>query len=289
MASENTQETKTIVQSQPNNPKVQQTIDQLLGGVQSVYGKGASAFPESKYAGVGPTTLNAWSMGKNAAGNPQYTTAINDAMGYAGDLAGGSGPSLTEQTLGDVAAGKYLDNTDPNFMAMLDRITNGTRADINASLGADGAYGSNIHVGALADELGGLRTRALADNRAFEIGRQQQALGAIEGTRQQGVANTFAAQNQLPQLLAGGQLPASYMGAIGAAEDADRQAALMGRSDLWERQYNSQSDLLAKLSAILSGNAAAGGQTSTQTSIEPATPWWQTAAGLGLGAAGLFL
>lgn len=275
-------ETQKVV-SGPTNPKVDETITQLLGGVQSAYAKGPNPFGESLYAGTGPTTRNAWATGKGAAANPDYGRGIGGAMRYAGGLAQGSGPSMTETALGDVARGEFLGNTDPAYQAMVDRMANETSADVNASIGADGRYGSNVHVGALVDQVGGLRNRAAVENRNFEIGRQRDALGAIEGTRQQGVDNAFAAQQMLPQLLGAGQLPASILGGIGAAEDADRQAGLQGRYDLHERQNNAQTDLLAKLSSILAGNAASSGQSQSTM-----TPVWQQLLGGGAAAGGIF-
>lgn len=338
-----THETTTSTQSTaPSNPKVTETVNQLLGGVQSEYAKGPQPFNESLYAGVGPTTQAAWALGKSTANNPAYSAGINSGINYnsslagSGGLAGGMGadiagtrgvagqfgalagsaraPSLTENTLLDVAQGKYLNETDPNFQAMIDRAANGTAADINAAIGSNGRYASNVHANALGEQLGALRTNAAWQERNMQLGRQTDALAAIEGQRQQGfnnqasalsaqlaglgqsfgmdqqgVNNAFAAQTMLPGLFSAAQLPAAAYGAIGAAEDADKQAALMGRYDLQQRQANARSDQLAKLSSILSGNAAASGSTTTATNTTPTTPWWQTGLGLGLGAAGLFL
>lgn len=275
-------ETQKVV-SGPTNPKVDETITQLLGGVQNAYNRGPQPFNESLYAGTGPTTRNAWAMGKGAANNADYNSGISGAMRYAGGLADGSGPSMTETALGGVARGDYLNNMDPEYQAMIDRAANETTADVNASIGADGRYGSNVHVADLVDQVGGMRTRANVENRRYEQQRQRDALGAIEGTRQQGVDNAFAAQQMLPQLLGAGQLPASILGDIGAAEDADRQAVLQGRYDLHERQNNAQTDLLAKLSSILAGNAASGGQSESTM-----TPIWQQLLGGGAAGAGIF-
>lgn len=286
MADNKNTETTTATTA-PSNPNVTATVDQLLAGVQAENAKGPQPFNESLYAGVGPTTQGAWALGKSSANNPAFTQGINGAMGYAGGLADGSGPSLTENTLLDVAQGKYLNETDPNFQAMVDRAANGTAADINAAIGSNGRYGSNVHVNALGEQLGALRTNAAVQERNMQLGRQTDALAAIEGQRQQGVNNAFGASSLLPGLFSAAQLPAAAYGAIGAAEDADKQAALMGRYDLQQRQANARSDQLAKLTSILSGNAGASG--TTQTTTTPTTPWWQTGLGLGIGAAGLFL
>lgn len=322
--------------TQPSNPNVTKTVNQLLGGVQDAYSAGPKVFDQSLYTGQGANTQAGLAGLLSASQNPNYFGAAND---YAGGLIGSGGltagqqgdtatvgnlgsqyqqfannagnPSLTESTLMDVAQGKYLDNTDPNYQAMIDRVANQTAADINASIGASGRYGSDVHTAALSDQIGALRTNAAVQNRQNELARQQQALGAIEGTRQagannqlsglagalgaagqgfnmgqQGVANAMGASASLPGLWQAMQMPAQTQLAVGAAQDADAQAQRQGEYDLFSRQANADTDLLAKLSGILAGNAQATGTTTTSTT--PTTPWWQTALGGAIGLAGLF-
>jgi hypothetical protein len=234
----------------PTNPKVTQTVDQILGGVQAAQAAGAKPFEQSLNAGVGPTTTGAWAMGKDAVNQPAYGQGITGAL----------------NSYSKVAQGDYLNNMDPEYQAMIDRAANETTADVNSSMGANGRYGSNVHVGALVDQVGGMRTAANVENRRYEQQRQTEAAGL------------------LPQLLQSGQLPAAITGQIGSAEDAASQAALMGQYDLHERKANANTDLLAKLTSILAGNAASSGQTSTTT--QPEVPWWQTALGYVAGNAG---
>jgi hypothetical protein len=105
---------------------------------------------------------------------------------------------------------------------------------------------------------------------------------AYMGERDRSRAYQAQATQMLPSLYSAAQLPAATIGAVGAAQDADKQAGLMGRYDLKTRQDNSVTDWLAKLTSISSGNAQAGGMTNTQTDTRPSTPWWQSALGLGM-------
>jgi len=76
------------------------------------------------------------------------------------------------------------------------------------------------------------------------------------------------AANILPTLFQGAQLPAGIQQSIGAAQDADAAAKAAGPTDY-----------LAKLTGILSGNAASAGTTTNSQ-----TPLWKLILGLGAGA-----
>jgi hypothetical protein len=271
----------------PSNPDVNPTVSRLLQGVQAAQNKGPQVFQQSLYAGAGPTTQSAWQNTLNASNNPAFTGAVNKGLGYAGSLAGGSGPSLTEQNLSGVANGNYLNGGDPFFEANLAKTLNETSSGINAGLGASGRLGSNLQLQSLSEGLGNVSNAARSQQYQTERDRQVQALGAIEGQRQQGVSNAFAAQAALPGLYQAGLLPSQVQGQVGAAQDADKQAALQGQYDLYSRNANADTDLLAKLSSILAGNAQAGG--TTQTTTQPGQPWWQTLGGAAVGLGSLLL
>lgn len=328
----------TTTTTGPSNKRVNKTLNKLLGGINDAYDAGSSVFDRSTYVGPSDETRNAWAMSTGAASAPWFKTGVDTATGFNNDLLSRGGltagqrgamgtasdatagygnifdeagnPSLTEDTLMDVARGKYLTETDPNFQAMIDRQANRTAADINASMGANGRYGSNVHVGALGEEIGALRTGAAVQERNMQLGRQMDALSAIEGRRdagtatrlsalsgqlggagqlygmeQGGIDNSQQAAAMLPQLFSTAQLPASVYGAVGAAKDADATAKVLGEKDLFDRTANADLDLLTRLSAILGGTA--GVSPTTTTSTQPTTPWWQTLAGLGLGALSL--
>jgi hypothetical protein len=232
------------------SPAVKAAADKIAGGISTAYDKGPEVFNKSTFAGAGSTTKDAWTQALEAANSPDYARGVDGAL----------------TNFADVASGKYLDNTDPAFQAMVDRAANGTAADINASMGANGRYGSNVHVGALTDEIGALRMGAGVQNRNTELTRQSNAIAALPGL--------FNART----------LPASATGAVGAARDANSQGELSGEYDLQSRQSNAWTDLLAKLASAGAGNAASAGTTTTNSQTAPTTPWYLSALGLGLQA-----
>jgi hypothetical protein len=232
------------------SPAVKAAADKIAGGISTAYDKGPEVFNQSTFAGAGGTTRDAWTKALEAANNPAFSAGISGAT----------------SNMADVASGKFLNNEDPAFQQMVDRAANGTAADINAAMGGNGRYGSNVHVGALADEIGALRTNAGVQNRTLELSRQQNAISA------------------LPGLFTAGTMPSSATGAVGAAQDANAQGERMGEYDLATRKSNAWTDLLAKLASAGAGNAAGAGTTTTSTQTTPTTPWWQSAIGMGLQA-----
>jgi hypothetical protein len=315
----------------PSNPKVTETINKLLGGVQEEWGKGPAVFNESLYGGVGDNTRRGWQSAMDAANNPAFGAGISNATNYANTMIGQGGltdgarsdlattrgvgaeygrmadsqrqPGLYESTMMGTARGDNLNGKDPFFQSNLARTLDEAGAGVSAAVGAGGRFGSGAHVGALGKTLGGISDTARSNEYNRSLERQQQALqgiggerqtrfgneftargaqagqaGAAFGMEQQGVNNTMGAASALPDLFRASLLPGQTMGAVGAAQDADRQAALMGRHDLFRRQNDAKTDLLGRLSSILGVNAGAAGSTTTET--QPGTPWWQSALGL---------
>jgi hypothetical protein len=245
-----TQTSTSTSSSAPSNPAVNNTITSLAQGIESSYKAGAPApFNESLYAGVGDTTRKGWDTSLASAYNPSYASGVGGAI----------------DSYSKVARGDFLDGNDPAFQRDLSRTLDDTGADVNSFFGASGRLGSTPHVNDLVSSLGSVRDKAYM------------------GERDRSRAYQTQAAQMLPSLYSAAQLPAATIGSVGAAQDADTQAGLMGRYDLQSRKDNALSDWLAKHTAISSGNAQAGGMTNTQVNTQPSTPWWMGATSL-LGA-----
>jgi hypothetical protein len=230
------------------NPNITDTTNKLLGGIDSAWAKGPSVFNESLYAGLGDTTKNGISQMIGSANNPAYANGVQGAI----------------SSFGKTASGANLGVNDPGYSTIRNKLSNDVLTSTNGSFNNSGLFGSDNNqkqaASGLADSLGALDYQQYNDSQD----RQVQAAGL------------------LPGLYQASQAPASTMLSAGAIQDADRQAALQGRYDLSTRQGNAQTDLLAKLSSILAGNAASAGTTKTET--KPSTPWWQTVGQLAVGA-----
>ncbi|CDP52354.1 hypothetical protein [Devosia sp. DBB001] len=237
----------TTSSTAPSNPNVTATVNKLLGGVNSAYDAGAKTYDKSLYAGVGDTTKNAWDTSLAAAKDPAYAAGISGAI----------------SDFGDIAAGKRFGTDDPGYAALRSKVADDTLTDVNSWYNAAGRMGGASNVNAASEGLGNALASLDYSNFQNDQARQERAA------------------QMLPGLFNAGQLPGATIGAVGAAQDADQQAARQGDYDLFTRKANANTDLIAKLSSILAGNAATSGSTTTQTS--PSTPWWQGALGLGLG------
>ena len=226
-----------------SDPQVQATLDPLLKGISGVYDKGPQVFDKSLYAGVGPTTQGAWGAALGAANNPDYAAGINGAT----------------KSMAGVAAGNNIGQKDPGYAALRSKLQNEITTSTDSAFNNSGLFGSDNNRTALglglSQGLGGLDYQQYQDS----LARQQQAIG------------------DMPGLYQAGQAPGQTQGAVGAAQDANSQASLLGQSDLFQRNANGQSDLLAKLSAILQGGAQVAGQT--QTNSQPSTPWYSSLLG----------
>lgn len=231
----------------PANANVTATTNNLLSGIDAAWAKGPSVFNQSLYAGTGDATNKGIASVLNHANNSDYMGGITGAI----------------NSFGDTASGLNLGQNDPGYATLRNKLSNDVLTSTNGAFNNSGLFGSDTNQKAaasgLADSLGALDYQQYNDS----LDRQTQAAG------------------MLPGLYDALMKPASSQLQAGALQDADRQAALQGQYDLSQRQGNAQTDLLAKLSSILAGNAAVSGSTTTQST--PSTPWWQSAIGLGLG------
>lgn len=232
----------------PANPAVNSAITTLAQGINTEYAKGPKVNPVSLYGGVGDTTRQGWDTSLASAFNPSYKSGVEGAI----------------DSYSKVARGDFLDGSDPAFQRDLTRTLDDTAADVNSFFGASGRLGGTSHVTDLSSSLAGVRDKAYMGERDRSRAYQAQAAG------------------MLPSLYSAAQLPAATIGAVGAAKDADTQATLLGQNDLFRRTNDAGADWLAKFMSIANGAAQAGGTNTTNTQTSPATPWWQSALGLGL-------
>lgn len=196
----------------------------------------------------------AYSPGKSLYQNPSANTTGGWAASlqaannpdYAGGLAGAIG------SYGNRAAGNEIGVNAPGYAALRNKLQSDVTAGVNSSFNNSGLFGSDSNVRGLTEgltsSLGGLDYQQYNDS----LSRQAEAA------------------NILPTLFQGAQLPAGIQQSIGAAQDADAAAKAAGPTDY-----------LAKLTGILSGNAASAGTTTNSQ-----TPLWKLLLGAGATVAG---
>lgn len=196
----------------------------------------------------------AYTPGKSLYVNPSANTTGGWAASlqaannpdYAGGLAGAIG------SYGNRAAGNEIGVNAPGYAALRNKLQSDVTSGVNSSFNNSGLFGSDSNVRGLTEgltsSLGGLDYQQYNDS----LSRQAEAA------------------NILPTLFQGAQLPAGIQQSIGAAQDADAAAKAAGPTDY-----------LAKLTGILSGNAASAGTTTNSQ-----TPLWKLLLGAGATVAG---
>lgn len=196
----------------------------------------------------------AYSPGKSLYQNP----SANTTGGWAASLQAANNPTYSNGLAGAIqsyagrAAGNELGINDPAYQAVRDQLKSDITTSANSSFNNSGLFGSDSN------------QRGLAQGLASGLGSLDMQQTELAKSRQAEAANI------LPTLFQGAQLPAGIQQSIGAAQDADAAAKAAGPTDY-----------LAKLTGILSGNAASAGTTTNSQ-----TPLWKLILGTAATAAG---
>lgn len=178
-------------------------------------------------------------------------TPFNESLyaGLGGTTKSGLASMINSAT--PVANGANIGVQDPGYASIRKNLSNDVLTSTNGAFNNSGLFGSDNNQQQAAEGLGN-------------------ALGSLDyGQYKDSLDRQTQAQSTLLS--------------AGAIQDADKQAALQGRYDLSQRQGNAKTDLLARLSSILSGTAGNAGSTTTTST--PSTPWWQSALGAAIGFA----
>lgn len=216
-----------------NSKAVQQLTDTLAKGIQGSYQPGGTT-----YVDPSQTTQDAWSQMLGVAGN----------AGYGSDLA------ATLGAFGRRASGAEIGQDAPGFAQLESDLTDNVLTTIDSRYNDSGMLGSDRNVreasSGLASALGGLRYGNYRDS----IGDQVTAAGMLDS------------------LYTSSLKPASIMGVVGSAQDANAQAKQLGGIDY-----------LQQFSNLLPGVSGAAGTKTTEQ-----MPWWKVGLG-GVTSAASFL
>lgn len=256
----------TTASTSPSDPKVSQTLDQILGLTQNA----ASAGPT--YVPPGANTVAGENASLTAATNPAFATGVNGAIGATDNLIGNGGltPGQTSNIgdTNDLASLYSKMATDPASTQAGKNLINDVTTSTDAAFNNSGLFGSDNNKDALSrgitEGLGGLQQGYLTG--------QQGALDDSFNKTQTGTSNGATLAQLLPTLYSADQLPGGTQQAVGSAQDTAAQAAA-----------NRNLTLIQQLTAALSGQAPVGGATTASTS--PTQSPLLSLLGIALGAA----
>ncbi len=195
----------------------------------------------------------------------QSMQGFNASEGMANKALGGGDygyMSGAMNQLGQYAGGQNLDGrNNPEFNKLVTRAQDDAANQVNMGAMAAGRYGSGVHQGNVAREVGNVTSNMLSDNYNNEV------------------RNMFQAQQQLPGAYGAAQAPAQSLGGIGQAYEDLYARQKNDELRVFDATQNAPWNQLAKLNAIATGAGSMGG---TQTQVQRAPTQgggWQGAAG----------
>lgn len=206
-------------------------------------------------------------VGNRLAGGDTVTTA----GGYQGLIDGMRGPSQTQQSLQDVAAGKFLGGANPYLDAIAQRSSNAAAMKVAGQMAASGRYGSGMMQNAVADAVSANENSLRYQDYDQERARQAGAAGAIDSAAN---ARTGLASSLLGSL---GAVQAQNAGLavqgaqLGMAGDAAGLAGATALASQQAQNANIASTRAAGLAGLASGDrTAALGSISALPTIQSA-------------------
>lgn len=196
----------------------------------------------------------------------------------------------------DLASGGQLDAENPYLDDVIQRGQDSALKRINAQASGMGRYGSGVHQGNIARELGGIETNARYQNYDRERGRmdsanaalanlgqqgfqnQSAAMGALSGLSQQGLTNQMNNRQLLPGFYEAMMAPMDRQRAIGQEFENLNQGMINDQIRRYDMPYNN----LMKLSSLLGMAAPYSSTQTTGVTTQPGpSPFMQ-----GLGTIG---
>ncbi|MDX0227184.1 hypothetical protein RWA06_04550 [Sinorhizobium meliloti] len=169
-------------------------------------------------------------------------------------------------------------NANPAFQQVLQQAQGAARDSVNMSAGGAGRYGSGVHQGNLASEVGDLTSRMVGQEYQNWQGRRDAANNNLFNMGQQGIGNLGTAYGGLNQ-------PAQDLFQVGAMNEDLATRQMNDKLRIFNEKNQAPWDQIARLNAVASGAGQMGG---TQTQSQPGQNPFLTALGYGATGAGLF-
>ncbi|MBN9497862.1 MAG: hypothetical protein J0H39_13985 [Alphaproteobacteria bacterium] len=193
----------------------------------------------------------------------------------ASPLLGAANTNLTATLNGD-----FLSAGNPNFSAMVDRISNEVRPRVDSQFAAAGRYGGGAHANASASALADATSSLAFQNYDQERTRQMQG------------------QALAPQTYGAQFLPEQMLASVGAAREGKAAEDLGDQIQRFNFSQAAPDEALRRYASLVAGGSY-GGQTVTQTpmyrnqgasllggALSGAALGQMTGLGAGYGAAG---
>lgn len=240
-------------------------------GQKSVY-TGSTVVPWSSQTNQGMNLVqNAANANAGGAGvSGQFQDIINQGgFSDAQNIALGNTRATANSTF-DV-------NANPAFQQVLQQAQGAARDSVNLSAGGAGRYGSGVHQGNLANEVGDLTARMVGSEYQNWQNRRDSANSNLFNMGQQGIGNLGTAYQGL-------SLPSQDLMQVGAMNEDLATRQMNDKLRVFNDKNNAPWSQLGRLNAIASGAGTMGGSTTT---AQPGQNPFLTALGYGTTGLGL--
>ena len=264
-------------QVQTQEPYFKKKVGQAAGDAKSLYkdGSGFNPFESKWWVGQSGATKDALKgMAKTARrGNPLG----DQSMDFVSGLMGGAYNP-------DASGYRNLLGRTGNeyFETVADDMANKLGDDITRQIGGDGSFGSAAHTGAIADQVGAMRSRMMSDNWNQNNQMQRALLGDITGVEQMGVQNQMAGLGAAPGAWEFGLADERLLGDVGAAKEGYQAAKLEGQMNRFTAQDMADINRLGWYNSMIGGGGAGYGTTTASVS-SPSNRFGSAAGGALLG------
>lgn len=286
--SSNKQQTSTS--SQPW-AAAQPALMQSLAGAQGVYNapelfrpyQGSTVVPFSDETKKGMAWSGSVADASQQALNENYgRIAQNAALGGLNSTQQGVVDRLTKQ-----ATGSFDPNANPGFQSVLKQATDSAGNAVDMGASAAGRYGSGIHQGNVAREVGNVAGQLTSSEYNDFKNRQDAANSGLFNAGQQQYQNILGNTSALSDAYTARQAPSMDLMRLGGMNEDMATRQMNDQLRIWQGNRDAPKNQVEWLQAIGSGAGSLGGSGSTTAQGPKANPFGQVAGGL-LGLNSLF-
>lgn len=234
-------------------------IKQTFGAAQKLYNSGAG-FNAPTFNTVTPfstQTKGALQGIMNVA--KQGDPLAGESMGALSGILNSGGGINTEGDLRGLLAHSGNDAFAQNVQNQSDLLA----GDVQRQFSDMGRYGSAADTGALTQQLGDYRTKAMADNWNQNIANQRGILGDISNVQQGNVSNQMGAVAAAPGAYEQQYAPLQHMAQVGAANDDLATRQLQAKIDRFNTTQSAGWNRLGAFSNMVGGPGTGSQATST--------------------------
>jgi len=253
--------TKTTTEQKPPawaTPLFQQSASEA----QKLYnsGAGGGVYQGETVAQYSPTTLGGIDALSRAGGQ--------NFADYGALQQQAAAPSAASNYLTDYASGKYLQEGNPYYKARLENEINDSNALIQSQFSGSGRYGSGANTGVLAKNTNQMLLQGLENDYNRQQANQLAAVGMIDNSNAQSIANQINVGNAGQQSALTG---ADAQIRAGQLLDQKQQQNLLADYAKWQAEDMQDWTRLGLLQSAAAGSAGNYG-TNVQTASQPGNP-----------------